>query len=151
MQDYPKALATDADELADIRVAAMQPSLEAAGLFNPARARRRFLGNFSPPETYKIFSGTRLVGFFVLRAKPDHCFLDHLYVHPDHQRRGHGKNVLNHVLRLARTQGVPVRLMALNDSPALGFYKRAGFRTINADKLDTHLEYAPAKTRHRQA
>ena len=51
---FVKASITDGDLLADIRVAAMRPSLEAAGRFDPVRARRRFRDTFEPSDTYKI-------------------------------------------------------------------------------------------------
>ena len=42
------------EALADLRVAAMRPSLEALGRFDPDRARSRFLDKFIRVATRKI-------------------------------------------------------------------------------------------------
>jgi len=41
----------DAELLAQIRVEAMRPSLEAVSRFDPERARNRFLSSFQPLDT----------------------------------------------------------------------------------------------------
>ena len=48
------ANADDAERLADIRVEAMRPSLQAAGRFDRDRARARFLDAFRPEDTRLI-------------------------------------------------------------------------------------------------
>lgn len=45
---FHPATEADATKLADLRVQAMRPSLMAAGRFDPARARDRFLSNYVP-------------------------------------------------------------------------------------------------------
>lgn len=46
----PATLA-DLDALVELRVVAMQPSLEKLGRFNPARARQRLIDEYSPEHT----------------------------------------------------------------------------------------------------
>ena len=75
-----KATAAQAEQLASIRVAAMRPSLEAVGRFDPERARERFLKSYCPGETEIIYANEKIVGFYVLRRRSDHLYLDHLYV-----------------------------------------------------------------------
>jgi ribosomal protein S18 acetylase RimI-like enzyme len=134
----------DRDTLADIRVKAMRPSLEAIGRFDEERARNRFLTNFAPEDTWKLIRAGRTVGFFVLRAFPDHLYLDHLYVLPDQQGRGIGEMAVQHVKAEATRRKLPIRLIALKESPANGFYQKHGFQLTGADELDNRYEWGPA-------
>ena len=130
-----------ADQLADIRVAAMRPSLEAAGRFDPQRARDRFLRSFNPDETEMIVQGETIVGFYVFCSRSDHLFLDHLYILPEFQGYGIGKAIIQGLKEQARARGMPIRLMALNGSPANAFYQSLGFTLMSADALDSTYEW----------
>jgi hypothetical protein len=48
------------EALAELRIAAMRPSLEAVGRFDPDRARSRFLNNFCREATRKVEVDERL-------------------------------------------------------------------------------------------
>ncbi len=145
------ATAADADRLAALRVEAMRPSLEAVGRFDPDRARHRFLSTFSPAETRIIQIEGRLAGFFVLRRRDDHLYLDHLYVAPSFQGRGIGRDVVDGLKRDADAAGLPLRLTALNGSPANGFYCACGFSPVSSDALDTVYQWSPAPKEMRDA
>ncbi len=133
----------DADKLATLRVNAMRESLEAMGLFDPTRARARFLDRFDPDVTYKIMRGQSLVGFFVLKPHADHLHLDHLYVANTEQGTGVGREVMAYVKSCSLEQSLPVRLCALNKSTANAFYASHAFKVTHSDKLDTYYEYNP--------
>lgn len=141
------ATAADADRLAALRVEAMRPRLEAVGRFDPDRARNRFLSTFSAAETRIIQIGGRLAGFFVLRRRDDHHYLDHLYVAPGFQGRGIGRHVVDGLKRDADAAGLPLRLTALNGSPANDFYRACGFLPVSTDSLDTLYQWSPAAPR----
>lgn len=115
----------------------MRPSLEAIGRFSPERARERFLKGFDPADTTVIEVGEKVAGFFVVRRRKDHLYLDHLYVAPAHQGRGLGRVVVANLQASAELEGLPIRLMALNGSPANDFYKGCGFTLVSSDDLDT--------------
>ncbi len=140
---FADASVADAERLAAIRVAAMRPSLEAVGRFDPERARARFLNSFDAADTKIIHAGDAVAGFFVVRRRADHLYLDHLYVTPAFQGRGIGRHVVGDLLAEARTASLPIRLMALNGSPANGFYRSCGFEAVSADALDTLYEWVP--------
>lgn len=129
----------DAEALASIRVEAMRPSLEAVGRFDPERARQRFLSTFIAAETTVLTIGDQITGFFVVRDRGDHRYLDHLYLTATHQGLGLGR----HVIAALKRQNRPIRLMALNGSPANGFYQSCGFRAVSSDNLDTQYEWMP--------
>ncbi len=138
------ALADDATSLAELRVAAMRPSLEAVGRFDPQRARRRFLDTFRPEQTWKIQHEGELAGFFVVFKKPDHVWLDHLYVNPAMQNSGLGQQVLALVKAQATVAKQPLRLCALRDSGANGFYQKQGFTPYAEEEWDIYYQWLPA-------
>ena len=133
----------DARRLADLRVEAMRPSLEAAGRFDPARARRRFLDAFTAKDTRMIRCGRDLAGFIVVRRWPDHLYLDHLYLILPFQRRGIGGHVINALKHEAQARMVPIRLTALRGSPANDFYTSCGFQLLSFDSQDNLYQWNP--------
>ena len=139
----------DADRLADLRVEAIRPSLEAVGRFDPRRARERFLGSFVAADTSILIEEEGIAGFFVIRRRPDHFYLDHLYVHPAFQGSGIGRRVVEDLKAEAVSAELPVRLMALKGSPANAFYLSCGFQVVSEDALDTVYAWAPDDKRDR--
>ncbi|WP_333828409.1 GNAT family N-acetyltransferase [Pararhodobacter sp.] len=131
----------DADSLADLRLKAMRPSLEAAGRFDPERARRRFLDSFTAADTQNIRLGSSIAGFLVLRVRADHLYLDHLYIAAPFQRRGIGRQLVEALKEQAGAQGLPLRLTALKGSAANAFYLSCGFRLMSADALDNFYQW----------
>lgn len=138
---FVMASADDGDELADLRVEVMRPSLEAAGLLDMARARRRFLDAFDPKATQKILRGGELVGFYVVREFEDHLYLDNLYLKAKVQGQGIGSMIIKMVKEQASQRAVPIRLTALIDSDANDFYIRHGFRLFEVSEFDNHYEF----------
>ncbi len=108
--EYIKSQASDGNRLADLRAEAMKPSLVALGRFDENRVRTRFLETFVPEETIKLVEGEALLGFYVIRMREDHLWLDHLYIKPEYQNRRLGKCVLNNVITRAKNQALPIRL-----------------------------------------
>ena len=135
--------ATDADAqgLADLRAAAMRPSLQAIGRFDPVRARDRFLSTFVAEDTRIILVGNQRAGVVVLRQRPDHLYLDHLYLTGTCQGRGIGGWVIDLVQARARALGLPIRLVTLTDSPAARFYQGRGFVPIAMTPPDTPCDW----------
>lgn len=141
--DYRKAQASDAEALADLRVRAMRPSLEAVGRFDPVRARKRFLDGFVPDQTQVLECDGSIVGFFVVRSAPTHLLLDHLYIAPQQQGRGIGAEVLRLVACTADAARLPLRVGALKGSRANTFYQRQGFTLVEQSEWDNHYVRQP--------
>lgn len=135
----------DAELLAEIRVESMRPSLQAANRFDPERARNRFLNSFQASETKIIYVEEKVVGFFVIRKKIDHLYLDHLYVVAAFQGRGIGRRIIHDLKAAATTASLPIRLLALNGSPSNEFYKSCEFEFVSADQLDTLYQWSPGQ------
>ncbi|MDG4648776.1 GNAT family N-acetyltransferase [Roseibacterium sp. SDUM158017] len=121
----------------------MRPSLEAMGRFDLERARNRLLASFRAEETTILRADGQAAGFFVLRRRETHLLLDHLYLASAFQGQGIGRMVLERVQREACAAALPIRLTALNGSPANAFYRACGFNAVSSDALDTVLEWTP--------
>ena len=130
--------ASDAEELASLRVEAMRESLERIGRFDAMRARSRFLDIFSAEHTRAIVLNGERVGFFVVRPQGETLLLDHLYVSPSHQNRGIGAAVLQMVFAIADEGGRIVRVGALRGSDSNRFYARHGFDLVQETEFDNY-------------
>lgn len=127
---------TDKSTLADIRVNAMKPSLQALGRFDPVRVRNRLLDDFDPNTTFNIMVNQQIVGFFTLITKNDDLWLKHLYIAPEGQGQGLGKAVIKHIKNTATNQSKPLKLQALRGSPANVFYQNHGFVETHQTEWD---------------
>lgn len=141
------AVPADADALAELRVQAMQPSLERIGRFEPQRARQRLLAGFDAQHTRWIVAAGQQVGFLVLRPGADAWLLDHLYVRPGHQGQGIGAAVMRRVLAEVDAAGAALRVVALRGSDANRFYLRHGFGLVEEAEHDLHYLRPAAATR----
>ncbi|MEX2518327.1 MAG: GNAT family N-acetyltransferase [Paracoccaceae bacterium] len=139
---FAAASADDAEQLAQLRVEAMRPSLEAAGRFDEDRARARFLDGFEPSATRLILRDDELIGFFVMRYRPDHVLIEHLYVVEAEQGHGVGAGIVGYVMSRARGRKLPVRVSALTGSRANNFYLKQGFEVVGREEFDTLYESA---------
>lgn len=138
--DFAAAALEDGSILAEIRAAAMEPSLVALGRFDRQKVRSRFLDTFVPADTWKIQLEGELVGFFVFRDRGDHLYLDHLYIHPNYQSQKLGGAVIKHLVEIATDRRLPIKLGALRNSPANQFYLRNGSIKTGEDEFDIYYE-----------
>ena len=132
--------AQEFEELVALRIAAMRASLERIQRFDPERARERFRAGFAPESTRHILSSGQRAGFVTVKRTPQHLLLDHLYVHPDYQRRGIGSAVLSRVFEEADALGLPVTVGALRESDSNRFYERHGFVRVDEGEWDIYYE-----------
>ena len=138
--EYILAQPEDGQALAEIRARAMKPSLVALGRFDENRVRSRFLETFVPQETVKLILNDELLGFYVIRNRIDHIWLDHLYIKPEHQNKQLGKKALTRVIKLAKEKGLALRLGALKGSRSNRFYQNNGFVQTHEDEFDLYYE-----------
>ena len=133
----------DVEALVELRILAMRESLERIGRFDPQRARERFVTGFEPKNTRHMVCSGKRIGFVVVRHEPDHHLLDHLYVHPEHQGKGHGAEVLEVLFAEADAEGAPMRVGALRDSDSNRFYARHGFELVERSEWDNYYLRRP--------
>ena len=79
----------------------------------------------------RLLAGDELVGFAAHSptANPAERKLDKLYLHPDHQRHGHGGRLLRHVMNEARVLGCTSLMLTVNkgNTKAIAAYEKNGF------------------------
>ena len=84
----------------------------------------------------KLVAGGTMAGFasYFLTGAPGEMKLDKLYVHPAHQRRGHGGRMIGRVSEVARGQGCDRLALAVNkgNRDAIAAYLKHGFRVADA-------------------
>lgn len=130
--------------MAELRTAAMRPSLEQLGRFDPVRARERLLNSFFPEYSKHIILEDKKVGFYTLRPTPGGLRLDHFYIHPDFQGHGIGARVLAEIFREADAAALPIVLGALKQSTSNRFYQRHGFIQTDEGEWDIYYRRAPS-------
>ncbi len=135
---FEKAVQSDGEELASLRLVAMRESLELIGRFDPTRAKERFLSGFNPDQTRHILFAGKKVGFVVVKPIERGLLLDHLYVKPEYQGKGIGAAVLGEVFTQARTANCSVRVGALRESKSNHFYVRHGFVLVEQAEFDNY-------------
>lgn len=133
---------SDFDQLAALRVNAMQESLERVGRFNPERARERLRKSFYPKYTWHITLDGENVGFYTLRPIESGLQLDHFYIHPDFQSKGIGTFVMNNLIAEADLRKKAIHLGALKESRSNQFYQAHGFTKTSEDEFDTYYTRA---------
>ncbi len=135
----------DFEQMLALRIAALRPSLERLGRFDPQRARERLAAGFAPPHMQHIVKDGQRIGFITVRPEGDDALrLEHLYLLPGHQGQRIGEWVLNGVKARARESGLGLKVSALKLSDANRFYQRHGFVPDGEDEWDCHYRWSPA-------
>ncbi len=147
MLTYTLVSPDDLEELADLRAEAMEESLTRLGRFDPSRARDRFIKSFDPPNTRHLLWNGERVGVIVVKRFPERIVLENLYLY----RRAHGRGIGSLVLRAlcedADRSQLPVHVVVLKDSAAIGFYERFGFVLRQIEDVDCAFVREPRTLR----
>ena len=138
MTTFTPATTSDFDSLVALRIAAMRESLERVGRFDPERARVRLQNSFYPEHTQFILWEGERVGFYTFRPMADGFHLEHLYVHPAHQSRGIGSQVMQRLIAQAEAAQQPIHVGALCGSESNRFYQRHGFVQVREEEWDIY-------------
>ncbi len=141
----------DFEALLVLRLAAMQPSLQAIGRFDPERARARLAASYQPAITRWIVRAGQRIGFLACHRQDDHYYLDHFYLLPSQQGQGVGSAVLRQLQAEAAAQGMPIKLGALRGSAANRFYQRHGFVPTHEEEWDIYYRWPASTTDTRAA
>jgi len=84
----------------------------------------------------KLTADGEMAGFasYFLTGPPREMKLDKLYVHPRHQRRGHGGRLIARACEVARSRGCDRLVLAVNkgNRDAIAAYLKHGFRVADA-------------------
>lgn len=89
----------------------------------------RDLRRLFPQECFVAESRGEVIGFIVCSSLADlRATIEEFVVAPEHQRRGAGRKLLDHVIAYYQGRKVPfLELVANTEAPAYRFYSRMGF------------------------
>jgi ribosomal protein S18 acetylase RimI-like enzyme len=84
----------------------------------------------------KLVVNGKLAGFasYFMTRKAGEMKLDKLYVHPDHQRHGYGRMLLDRAVTIARSYGCDTLVLAVNkqNRNAIAAYEKHGFEIVDS-------------------
>jgi putative acetyltransferase len=120
----------DADVLARILRAAMRTAMPWLPELHTPEEDRRFIGESVLPgqEVWVSEHDGVVAGFTALGTRGGHDFMEHLYVAPEHQRRGFGSELMERA-KERRPAGFKLWVFQQN-AGARAFYERSGLRLI---------------------
>jgi len=103
-------------------------------------AYERLLSDIANPEKWLdlAFVAGRLTGFAACEIAGGEYKLDKLYVHPERQRQGVGRELVTHALERGQGLGYPLMLLAVNknNEKAIAAYRKMGFIVREAKVTD---------------
>jgi len=136
----------DVEQLAALKLAALEPDLRRAGVWDPPRNHARFVREYTPTETRVVEAGGRLLGCLAVHADGDDVWLRHFYLAEEARGRGIGTQLLREAL--ASVGPRPVLLDVLVGSRVAGLYRRHGFVAVEDDGVDVVMRReAPGQAR----
>jgi GNAT superfamily N-acetyltransferase len=92
-------------------------------------------------DVWVVVEVRHIVGFAIARKSGDAIHIQEVDVHPEHARRGLGRQLIEHIAQWARELGFrAVTLTTFSDVPWNGpYYSRLGFTLVPADSMTSEL------------
>ena len=118
---------------------AMRDVVERTWGWDEADQDRMFDRGFKPQRCQVVVVDGRDAGQLVVDRRPDHLFLQTLYILPEFQGRGLGTAIIQDVLAEANRAGLPVALSVLRLNRARRLYERLGFVATSEDETHFHM------------
>lgn len=80
----------------------------------------------------RVYDGGGILGYAIMSVAADECHILNLAIHPDHQRRGLGRRLLEEMLERARGQRVRIAFLEvrISNHVAQRLYHKAGFHLL---------------------
>ncbi|MGH3066750.1 MAG: GNAT family N-acetyltransferase [Gaiellaceae bacterium] len=125
-----RARSEDADALAAILRAALRTAMPSLPELHTPEEDQWFLREVVLPneEVWVVERDEQIVGFAALGSRQDVDYLQHIYVAPEHQRRGVGTELFKHA-KERRPAGFRLWVFQRNEG-ARRFYERHGCRLV---------------------
>ena len=143
-----KADPSDSDFAYRVKRAAFRGYVEQVWGWDGAVQRHLHEQRFATQDYQVISVDGEDVGVAAWVVQPDCLKVNQLFILPEQQGRGVGRQVMLLTMAQAHELGLPVRLQVLKANPrALVFYERLGF--VRTGETDTHdlMEWSPQRER----
>ena len=121
----------------------MLPLLAALGLGDEHRLRARFRQGYRPECSTFVQVRGMDVGWMQVSAGPAGLHLDQLHLASGWRGRGIGSHLLGGLLAGAAEAGSTVALDVIRGNPAIGLYRRLGFRVVGEDEEKFQMLWRP--------
>jgi GNAT superfamily N-acetyltransferase len=83
------------------------------------------------------------IGWIQTQSSDRTINLGQFFIAPERQGRGIGSAVLKQLLAESGKRGKDMSLSVMKGNPALGFYRRHGFRVTHEDRYKSYLRFEP--------
>jgi GNAT superfamily N-acetyltransferase len=136
---------TRAEELA---ITGWDEATRTAFLNQQFRAMRLgYRGSFPQADFLVILGGDRPVGRLVVDRSGEAILVVDIALLPEYRNRGIGTLLMRDLLAEAESREKPIRLRVHQGGPAMRFYTRLGFRSIEDYEFDVRMEWRPTRPR----
>ena len=83
-------------------------------------------------KAFGIFENKKLIGVCVFQKVISEAEVTFLTIHPNHQRKGFGEKLINHLLTICEKENIRRIILEVSykNKEALYFYEKCGFKTI---------------------
>ncbi len=132
---YRPVTASDRDFCVRVHHLAMRRYVEPLWGWDAAEQDRQALAEIADRHAIHEIAlvGATPIGYLSYQDLSDVLFLETLFLHPDHQGRGHGAEIVARLIALAHSRRKPIELSVLATNPrARAFYERQGFAAVAA-------------------
>lgn len=102
-----------------------------------------FHAHFDPNDITLVHEGVELVGYSHVENRDGRLYIRMIVVHPHHQRKGIGGNLLGSAIAMGKTQAkkIALQVFKINDE-ARKFYELHGFRVESETASSLTMTYA---------
>jgi ribosomal protein S18 acetylase RimI-like enzyme len=126
-----KAGVEDLDFIWRLRTITMKPLIETTGEWIES-TQRRYAQDSLKGEIVLVDNAP--VGVITIADWGDQLHLVWMAIHPDFQRRGLGRKLIEHAQDQARQASKPLSLQALRENPAVKLYMKCGFNVYDVQE-----------------
>lgn len=137
--EFRKAVEADCEFCYLVRALAFREYAEPVRGWDEEHERALHRKRFTSQDFKVIQAEGHDVGVLSAETTPDAMKVFQLFILPEHQGRGIGSCVMEHLIREAAQLRLPLRLQVINGNDrALYFYKRHGFQQVG--RTETHIQ-----------
>jgi GNAT superfamily N-acetyltransferase len=139
--------ATQADSqfVYQVKKAALGPYIEQVFGWDEEQQQAFHAEEYQVETTQIVLQDSQPIGWVASHQEHQNLIIDHVYLLPEYQGKGIGKQLLATVLAEADVQGYPSKLDVLKVNPARRLYERNGFVIVGENEHFYHMERQPLK------
>ena len=128
----------------EVKRAAMRDYVEQAWGWDEDQQWQLHDRRFREQDFQVITLGGEDVGIMSVAVRADCVFVNQLYILPEHQGQGVGRQCMLSVMEQGSSLGLPIRLQVMKVNPrAVAFYERLGFTITGETATHVLMQAAP--------